>query len=92
MALLNYFPLTIWAGAGLLGWIAVDVIASDPIIANYAASFGAGTPAKIRLALSIIGMAGTVGVCLISRARVRSPQLDCWRIRINPNILSAPRA
>jgi hypothetical protein len=77
MALLNYFPLTIWAGEGLLGWIAVDVIASDPIIANYAASFGAGTPAKIRLALSIIGMAGTVGVCLISRARVRSPQLDC---------------
>ena len=74
MALLNYFLLIIWAGAGLLGWIAGDVIA---IIADYAASFGAGTPAKIRLALSIIGMAGIVGVCLISRARVRSPQLDC---------------
>ena len=76
MALLNYFPLIIWAGAGLLGWIAGDVIASDPIIADYAASFGAGAPAKIRLALSIIGMAGTVGVCLISWARVRSPRLD----------------
>jgi YjbE family integral membrane protein len=76
MALLNYFPLIIWAGAGLLGWIAGDVIASDPIVADYAASFGAGAPAKIRLALSIIGMAGTVGVCLISRARVRSARLD----------------
>ena len=76
MALLNYFPLIIWAGAGLLGWIAGDVIASDPKIADYAASFGAGAPAKIRLALSIIGMAGTVGVCLISWARVRSPRLD----------------
>ena len=76
MALLNYFPLIIWAGAGLLGWIAGDVIASDPIVADYAASFGAGAPAKIRLALSIIGMAGTVGVCLISRAHVRSPRLD----------------
>lgn len=76
MALLNYFPLIIWAGAGLLGWIAGDVIASDPIIADYAASFGAGAPPKIRLALSIIGMAGTVGVCLISWARVRSPRLD----------------
>ena len=32
MAMLNYFPLIIWAGAGLLGWIAGDVIASDPII------------------------------------------------------------
>jgi YjbE family integral membrane protein len=76
MVLLNYFPLIIWAGAGLLGWIAGDVIASDPIVADYAASFGAGAPAKIRLALSIIGMAGTVGVCLISRARVRSARLD----------------
>jgi predicted tellurium resistance membrane protein TerC len=76
MALLNYFPLIIWAGAGLLGWIAGDVIASDPIVADYAASFGAGAPANIRLALSIIGMAGTVGVCLISRARVRSARLD----------------
>lgn len=75
MALLNYFPLIIWAGAGLLGWIAGDVI-SDPIVADYAASFGAGAPAKIRLALSIIGMVGTVGVCLISRARVRSARLD----------------
>ena len=63
MALLNYFPLIIWAGAGLLGWIAGDVIASDPKIADYAASFGAGAPAKIRLALSIM-------------ARVRSPRLD----------------
>lgn len=51
MALLNYFPLIIWAGAGLLGWIAGDVI-SDPIVADYAASFGAGAPAKIRLALA----------------------------------------
>ncbi len=76
MALLNYFPLIIWAGAGLLGWIAGDVIASDPIIADYAASFGAGAPAKIKLVGSIIGMAGTVGACLISRARLRAPRLD----------------
>ena len=76
MALLNYFPLIIWAGAGLLGWIAGDVIASDPIIADYAASFGAGAPAKIKLICSIIGMAGTVGACLISRARLRAPRLD----------------
>jgi YjbE family integral membrane protein len=76
MAMLNYFPLIIWAGAGLLGWIAGDVIASDPIIADYAASFGAGAPAKIKLIFAIAGMAGTVGVCLISRARLRAPRLD----------------
>ena len=52
MAMLNYFPLIIWAGAGLLGWIAGDVIASDPIIADYAASLGAGAPAKTQAHLS----------------------------------------
>ena len=76
MAMLNYFPLIIWAGAGLLGWIAGDVIASDPIVTDYAASFGAGVPAKIKLISAIAGMAGVVGFCLISRARLRAPRLD----------------
>ena len=76
MALLNYFPLIIWAGVALLGWIAGDVIASDPIIADYAASFGPGVAEKIKLVCAAIGMAGTVGACLISRARQREARLD----------------
>jgi YjbE family integral membrane protein len=32
MAILNRLPILIWAGAGLLGWIAGDVIATDPAI------------------------------------------------------------
>jgi YjbE family integral membrane protein len=76
MALLNYFPLIIWAGAGLLGWIAGDVIASDPIVADYAASFGPGAAAKVKLILSAAGMVGTVGFCLIARSRQRSPWLE----------------
>jgi YjbE family integral membrane protein len=76
MVLLNYFPLIIWAGAALLGWIAGDVIATDPVIAGYAASFGPGVPEKIKLIFSIVGMAGTVGACLVSRARERAPRLD----------------
>jgi YjbE family integral membrane protein len=32
MALLTYLPVLIWAGAALLGWIAGDVIATDPAI------------------------------------------------------------
>lgn len=30
MALLARFPLLVWAGAGLLGWVAGDMFASDP--------------------------------------------------------------
>jgi YjbE family integral membrane protein len=76
MALINYFPLIIWAGAALLGWIAGEVIASDPIITDYVASFGPGAAEKLKLICSAVGMVGTVGVCLISRARARTPFLE----------------
>src|SRR3954466_11562268 len=47
MALLSRLPILVWAGAALLGWIAGDVIATDPAIhpklqAFFAGSFGAG--------------------------------------------------
>jgi predicted tellurium resistance membrane protein TerC len=32
MALLERFPIIIWAGAALLGWIAGEIIAKDPLI------------------------------------------------------------
>src|SRR2546429_6170070 len=32
MALLNSLPILVWAGAALLGWIAGDVIATDPAV------------------------------------------------------------
>jgi YjbE family integral membrane protein len=76
MALLNYFPLIIWAGAALLGWIAGEVIASDPAVTDYVASFGADAAARVKLISSVVGMAGTVGFCLISRARERAPRLE----------------
>jgi len=35
MALLERFPLLVWAGAALLGWIAGETIATDPAVAGY---------------------------------------------------------
>ncbi len=32
---LHRFPILVWAGAALLGWIAGDLIASDPVVAPY---------------------------------------------------------
>jgi YjbE family integral membrane protein len=32
MALLERFPIIVWAGAALLGWIAGEIIAKDPIV------------------------------------------------------------
>jgi YjbE family integral membrane protein len=34
-ALLHRFPIFVWAGAGLLGWVAGDVIATDPAVSGY---------------------------------------------------------
>ena len=35
MALLDRFPILVWAGAALLGWIVGEVIATDPVVAGY---------------------------------------------------------
>ena len=41
MALLLRFPLLVWAGAALLGWVAGGVIASDPAVSSHlTAAFG----------------------------------------------------
>lgn len=32
MALLNRFPILVWAGAALLGWVAGDIMATDPAV------------------------------------------------------------
>jgi YjbE family integral membrane protein len=43
MALLNRLPILVWAGAVLLGWIAGDVIATDPAIHPMLQRFFDGT-------------------------------------------------
>jgi YjbE family integral membrane protein len=35
MALLDRFPILVWAGAALLGWIVGEVIATDPMVTAY---------------------------------------------------------
>src|SRR5438105_5900547 len=58
MALLNKLPVLVWAGAALLGWVAGDVIATDPAIhpklnALFAGAFGG----KLDSLLGSFGMA-----------------------------------
>ncbi len=41
MALIDRFAILVWAGAALLGWIAGEVIATDPVVVGHlTASFG----------------------------------------------------
>ena len=35
MTLLDRFPVLVWAGAALLGWVVGEVIATDPVTRGY---------------------------------------------------------
>jgi YjbE family integral membrane protein len=57
MSLLDRFPVLIWAGAALLGWIVGEVIAGDPVIAGpLTAAYGADTAHHVALAASAAGL------------------------------------
>src|SRR6478736_5753233 len=58
MALLDRFPILVWAGAALLGWIVGEVIATDPVIANWLTSqYGAATAHKVEIGAAAAGAA-----------------------------------
>ncbi len=60
MAILNYFPMLMWAGAALLGWIAGDVMATDPVVIENTDVLGHDGHENIRLASSFLGAVGTL--------------------------------
>jgi YjbE family integral membrane protein len=56
MALLDRFPILVWAGAALLGWIVGEVIATDPVIQGYLEPrFGAEGFHYITLFAALVG-------------------------------------
>lgn len=54
MTLLDRFPLLVWAGAALLGWIAGEVIATDPAVLAY---IPAGLVHQVEYAAATVGAA-----------------------------------
>src|SRR5205085_10985319 len=48
MALLTRMPALVWAGAGLLGWVAGEVMATDPAVVPHLRAFFNG-PAGVAL-------------------------------------------
>lgn len=62
MALLNKLPVLVWAGAALLGWIAGDVIATDPAIEpKLEVLFGGPVGATLNSWLGALGIAPRFG-------------------------------
>ncbi len=81
IGLLTHFPILVWAGAALLGWIAGELIASErmlaPLYTSWAQAFGANLtphavglpPSAILHAGGVIGAAIVLIVGLIAQAR-----------------------
>ena len=59
MALLNRFPILVWAGAGLLGWVAGEIIIKDAAIINW---IGQAMVDRLHLWAAAAGVVFVIGV------------------------------
>ena len=66
MTLLSRFPILIWAGAGLLGWVAGEMLSSDPFLAS---RFGDAFMHKLEYPLAALGAAFVLGAGWLIRNR-----------------------
>jgi YjbE family integral membrane protein len=56
MSLLDRFPILVWAGAALLGWIVGEVIATDPVVLGYLTSnFGVVVVHRVEYGAAAVG-------------------------------------
>jgi len=63
MVLIDRLPILVWAGAGLLGWIAGEVISTDPAVSRYIiARFGERLMQQMEFAASISGVLLVIAV------------------------------
>jgi len=69
IALLERFPVIVWAGAALLGWIAGEIIASDPLFAQH---LDPTTAHGVRLVLATVGALLVLFIGLLRRWTRRS--------------------
>jgi YjbE family integral membrane protein len=70
MSLLTRFPILVWAGAGLLGWIAGELIARDPVIKDFLSGFlTGGMYHAFEIAAGVAGIVIVVGLGWVLRRR-----------------------
>jgi YjbE family integral membrane protein len=73
MALLSRFRVLVWAGGALLGWVAGDIMATDPVLAKYLSE---GTMHALHIWGGPVGAAIVLGVGYFLVRRHRALMLD----------------
>ena len=63
MVLIDRLPILVWAGAALLGWIAGEVIATDPAISQFiTARYGVELAAQVEFSAAVSGIFLTIAI------------------------------
>ena len=68
MALLERFPVVVWAGAALLGWIAGEIIAKDPL---FTANLDADAAHTLAIVAATLGALFVIAFGLVRRRWLR---------------------
>ena len=69
LAIIERFPIVIWGGGALLGWIAGGLLPDDPMVARYFA------PETLETLDIVCGIAGAIIVVMVGMYLVRSSRL-----------------
>jgi predicted tellurium resistance membrane protein TerC len=63
MLLIDRLPILVWAGAALLGWIAGEVIATDPAVLHFiTARYGAELAEKVEFSAAVSSILLTIAI------------------------------
>jgi predicted tellurium resistance membrane protein TerC len=73
MSLLERFPIVVWAGAALLGWIAGEIIAKDPL---FTANLDPATAHTVWIVGATLGALFVIGAGLVRRRLLRGSAPD----------------
>ena len=73
IALLERFPVIVWAGAALLGWIAGEIIAGDPLFTQ---NLDYATAHTVKLAVATGGALLVVFIGMVRRRLTRRSAPD----------------
>jgi predicted tellurium resistance membrane protein TerC len=69
LAIIERFPVVVWGGGALLGWIAGGLLPEDPVVAQY---FSEATAEMLDI---VCGIAGAIFVVLMGLYLVKSRRL-----------------
>ncbi|HEU5018402.1 MAG TPA: TerC family protein [Pseudolabrys sp.] len=64
LALLERFPILVWGGAAILGWVAGEIFSSDPAVLS---AFSAFSPERVALVAEVVGAVFVVATGYIWR-------------------------